>query len=1055
MTFAASPGSFRQRQLTGLDGASATATLARSFPQPDDVDDDEEENDEEAENQESEQGSDTALESDEEGIEEPVGRQEELDRQQSSGQSASNQKRESRGAGRSHDKGSFVTAVTKQPRSFREQLAPGKPNKGPKRSSFVTANENPPASAQSIGKTEDTEDVKDQRTSLSVRDRKKSGNQSPTTPGSGPLSTSFENESPTNGRVSSTASLLPHKQSITNPEPSPSIKPNNSSTQTVDKSGAGEMKTIDPVSEDPATTLPVRRNSSGMVRFNLPGELTRIETGTRRAIERVGDKASRRSSWKLREGRTRRPGEAVKVEKMLVQVNMTEEQLPTDYDENESLPVTSRALEKWREFIVVCRESASEESAFTLQMYKTRVIPAKEQPHVSTKPAHEVALNPKATRVNFYSSLDKTLVIWAPWKHGSTIIFILRPRSASSSQEWFTFIRSALGRRRPSTLQVNVPDLSVALQLQNPFGELEASLGVTQTDGPDDVARTAEAETAVARNIIDRSMKMLQENPEFSDVVDHWLLHQKMGLAWKRYDRLEWIYGSNEAKMYGTIAMEQNYELQLRPKEHYPTSVTLGKDESMAEPPPVEGFLIRLTSQRGRVRRLGKMFFKRLYFTTHDQFFCYCRPAKASPPPPPKMVTGDHIPSASQIVEKTPLIFNVDPFAIKDGQIDWLRRGHGTAASRQRHDDDAFKESERQVNSLLEAEGFVDLTTVATIRNAKWGATPADDTVDQGPDVDFHQEVADTSRDDGRTQQWDEGRSFEMVLKNGLVVRLQAYNEETKKEWMSRLEDLVSYWKQRLIDTMNEFKGVRSRNLHQLDIDEEQEARVGQFAKKWEVSRAEASPRLFHMCGISLCRAVTVKKPSQIFSLPLTDLQLAGMLYRKPRRHTTFVRNRVILCHGKVLIFHGTLRERSGKEVPHISHEKSTAIDLKECYLYSGLVTEGDLLYQNQTFDANHPLNHALPRLYVDDGWTSNDEDFATCFVLWHARKKSFFRASEEEGEGKTRQRLRHVSQLGVPGRSIVFKARSRAERDHWVTSIAMEIERLQKGEDVRVVSKP
>ena len=76
-----------------------------------------------------------------------------------------------------------------------------------------------------------------------------------------------------------------------------------------------------------------------------------------------------------------------------------------------------------------------------------------------------------------------------------------------------------------------------------------------------------------------------------------------------------------------------------------------------------------------------------------------------------------------------------------------------------------------------------------------------------------------------------------------------------------------------------------------------------------------------------------------------------------------------------------------------------------------------------------------------------------TCFVIWHGRRKSFFRASEDTGKGAKRQRLRYVSRLGVPGRSIVFKTRSRAERDHWVLSIGMEIDRLQTREEIRVES--
>jgi hypothetical protein len=36
----------------------------------------------------------------------------------------------------------------------------------------------------------------------------------------------------------------------------------------------------------------------------------------------------------------------------------------------------------------------------------------------------------------------------------------------------------------------------------------------------------------------------------------------------------------------------------------------------------------------------------------------------------------------------------------------------------------------------------------------------------------------------------------------------------------------------------------------------------------------------------------------------------------------------------------------------------------------------------------------------------------------------------------------------------VVFKARSRAERDHWVLAIQVEIERLSQGEEVRLVEE-
>lgn len=181
---------------------------------------------------------------------------------------------------------------------------------------------------------------------------------------------------------------------------------------------------------------------------------------------------------------------------------------------------------------------------------------------------------------------------------------------------------------------------------------------------------------------------------------------------------------------------------------------------------------------------------------------------------------------------------------------------------------------------------------------------------------------------------------------------------------------------------------------------------------------------------------------------------MSGYLYRKPRRRSTFHRCQVICTSGQLLIFQDTLRKYNGVEIPHIHKERVATLNLQDCYIYSGLLTENDLLYTNQTFDNNYPGHHALPRIYLaQDGWTSRDEDTAICFVIWHPTRKSLFRASEIK-EGKTNSMLRRVSALGVPGRTVVFKARNRLERDRWVLCIESEINRLQeeRGEDVRIV---
>ncbi|KIW08802.1 uncharacterized protein PV09_00736 [Verruconis gallopava] len=768
------------------------------------------------------------------------------------------------------------------------------------------------------------------------------------------------------------------------------------------------------------------------IHFDLPENVSQAAALTKARITQLDLARPIKSALRRRAGMD---GRILKMEKMLVRIDVTvEKTLPEDYDENGSQGIVTRTLEKWREFMVVCRQSREDlEEDFVLQIWKTRVIPAIENKSSRKKATRELPLNRNKTRVNLYSSLDKSVVLWVPAPHGTRII-ILRPSTTQSGIEWFTFLRSILGWHRTTQLVVNIPDMSVSLRIENPFQDLEDH----ENDGSHDEAATGRTGTkgqAVAQQIIDRCLTQLKGMPEWEAVVDSWASQHRIGLAWKRYDRLEWIFGVNERKMYGTIALARHMDLELRAKEHYPTHCRTRKGKVLTEPPGVEGFLVRLTSQKGIHQRMGKLFFKRLFLHTHDQFLFFTRPAAADPPPPPKMpATMDaRVPTSEQISEQIPLIYAVNPYPVDNGQITWLKAGHsGTTETRCRHDQDALDEHRRNIHNLSESEGFINLCDVRKVRNVKRGADQDDEQLNSGSDIDFDEDAEDTWEEDGTTDNIDDTRTFELALNNGLVIRLQAFDRETKKEWKKRLRALVKYWRYRHKADIELLKAVRKQNLEELQIDEETEAMMGQFAKKWEVTRSFASSTLHNMCGISCCRTIHMK----------------GLLYFKPRLHKLFTAMQCVLIPGKLIMFETLSRTRSGHSQPTISHERIDAIDLKECYLYSGLLTENDLLYQNRTFDSNNPGHSALPRMWLDDQWTSRDEDVMCCFVLWRPLNKGWFRSTS----GEKGTRLKRVTKLGATGRSCVFRARSRAERDKWVLTLAAEIERLKGVEDVRLV---
>ena len=612
---------------------------------------------------------------------------------------------------------------------------------------------------------------------------------------------------------------------------------------------------IEPSEHDLQPLKSVEPISTGLVRFHIPDKLRTGEGPAKAKLAKLDPQKVLRQARKTK----LQPGEIVKMGKFLVRVDSTMQDLPADYDENSSQKSDSRVVEKWREYVVVCRRSIDEEAEFFIQMYKSRVIPAFEQLHIEKRAAHKIVLKRKTAKINLYSSLDKTIVLWTPMKNG-TRIYILQARSSADSVEWYTFLRSVLGWRRSSTLSVNVPDLNVTLQLEKPFEDLEASKTASNPTEAKmaDVNKAGVTKEAVANVVIQRCIKMLENSPEWSEVLDQWLKHEILGLAWKRYDRLEWVHGINEQRMFGTLAMQQSHDLELRPKEHYPTSASEhDHSEVLKEPAPVEGFLVRLTSQQGVDRRMGKNFFKRLYFYSHNELLCFCRPAKANPPPPPKLRKSRNqhsLPTASEIMEKIPLIYAVNPYPLSGDHISWLIST--TPESKKEHDRDALEEAERKYSTLLEAEGYINLCHVVHVRHfrrsnaSSWNQMTGESTTEN------HSEP--TSRTDDRIHQTHDDYSFELLLKNGLAIRLRAYDETTKKEWMTRLEEISRYWKLRTLDDTNSYKRVRQANFQRLDIDEEMESYLGQYAKKWEVSRAVASPRLFNICGISCCRAITV-----------------------------------------------------------------------------------------------------------------------------------------------------------------------------------------------------
>ena len=112
--------------------------------------------------------------------------------------------------------------------------------------------------------------------------------------------------------------------------------------------------------------------------------------------------------------------------------------------------------------------------------------------------------------------------------------------------------------------------------------------------------------------------------------------------------------------------------------------------------------------------------------------------------------------------------------------------------------------------------------------------------------------------EEGTASEFDDERTFELVLDNNLIVRLQSYNLETRREWMRHLRDLIKYWKLRIEEDMNSLKEMRSENLKMLKIDRGNESKFGDWIQPYQVVEAVTAPGMYHFCRLSNCRTISV-----------------------------------------------------------------------------------------------------------------------------------------------------------------------------------------------------
>ena len=583
----------------------------------------------------------------------------------------------------------------------------------------------------------------------------------------------------------SDATEVPHNHQLpsggvngTSPQPLPSLtisSPDNSPHPSHDpllpKSGSRPQSSQMPGLSHRATavsflSMPLSR--SGSETHMEPSQDSDANDPTDDALDRGITPA-----YNLSRGGTITKTTILKSERMLVRYEFTRaNDLPEAYDEHASNRY-QRHSNGWREYVVQLLPDH-------VQILENRRIPFMDRFRKGLHSVTSIELNTRL-HLSLYSPLDKSFAL-VHTDHRGAHIYIFKLAAPSSANEWFMSLYRMLNRTAPQEYDIRIPDLHIRLRL--PLNVDLAKVRQLHRDrshhhhhrrrrakklDEDDVFEISQDD------IILTCMIMLAGYAEWADILKLWNIRGDMGLCWKRYDRLEWISqaqvaggGSAGARADGVIsciAVAKTHELELRPREHYPTTTVIlgeetGHPRSIIEPAPVEGFLVRLRSkENGRIRR-GRTTYQRGYYSTHDHLLLYCKPSMAAPPLPP---VGMQVDSSD--------IYTVSPFTMDEECLTRSpKRSIGTVQARRPVDDFVDEENERRQEQIMNADGFIDLIEVKKVDFVQ----PAD-----GQVIDEEQEGFDDIN---------ESATFELQMVNGGLIRLQSYSRKTAAEWVATVE---------------------------------------------------------------------------------------------------------------------------------------------------------------------------------------------------------------------------------------------------------------------------
>ncbi|KAI9503197.1 hypothetical protein BX070DRAFT_234900 [Coemansia spiralis] len=450
----------------------------------------------------------------------------------------------------------------------------------------------------------------------------------------------------------------------------------------------------------------------------------------------------------------------------------------------------------------------------------------------------------------------------------------------------------------PTSVLVNIPEIGVKVQVKLGRHNLEVPSNILLGSSEDVLLeRQWRCETTTVWHVRRDVVNALLDDRVLGVQMQEWLDAERkgmltIGMAWRRYDRLDWIMpcGSHDKQgnfyfskvndmVIGPQLAEGTHKLELRILQHYPDSIVVD-EKRIHEPLPVEGFLMLKREKR---RKADIAAYRPTLLVSHDGFLFFihapraarhlqaCASECSSPPARFEDDNGGCVRGSDSAKEQAIRYFHADPQTcskqmslakymlniIEVEQIVPLSMDSEDVAPTDAGADDAWSIMDADSQSILSGQ-------------------PSES--DSGP---LHKKTKSKVLGFLRSKKKRQAAcKFKMVTKGKATIILWAPDEQCMHEWVRRLTELRMYWTNRMLLDLSVRSQVcilnyslQGRRIRPNDMPD------------WNDEQSWAERSIWHACLFLGCRNIII----------------SGILYRKRHRHQGMRKVFCILSQGRLI----------------------------------------------------------------------------------------------------------------------------------------------------------